>query len=157
MGHGSYWGPVICLHLLKLKPSPGLKFTIAAVVFCLLSLKTPSRIMHRHLTWMLRQHNWSPVEPDKTSPGRNGVKVPIYRDFSSRITPMMTITPPSVKPYRCRACGNIQQIKTNHHMECADYCTSCSWKCAGFSPENTVILFGRAYRIFDFDPTKVSQ
>jgi len=36
--------------------------------------------------------------------------------------------PYSIKPYRCRSCGYISQIGTNHWGECYPRCRNCGWK-----------------------------
>jgi hypothetical protein len=36
------------------------------------------------------------------------------------------------KLYRCAACGEYKQIKTNHTGECFDYCKACSWRGVGY-------------------------
>lgn len=52
--------------------------------------------------------------------------------------------------YRCRACGQIESLQTNHEGPCAGYCTGCSWKVGAH--EIAMALNGRSYRWFDFAP-----
>jgi len=54
------------------------------------------------------------------------------------------------RDYKCRACGHVQSISTNHEEPCMDYCKECSWKCLGFAPKVSQQMFGHAYRQFEF-------
>jgi hypothetical protein len=55
----------------------------------------------------------------------------------------------SYKGYKCRACGHVQSIQTNHKGSCIDYCKQCSWK-MGYCGEKLSIPFGgHMYRPFD--------
>ncbi len=37
------------------------------------------------------------------------------------------------RPYKCAACGNVQELQTNHIGNCYAHCPNCSWKCYGFA------------------------
>lgn len=50
--------------------------------------------------------------------------------------------------YKCRNCGHVQLIQTNHQIECFDYCKNCSWK-PSFG-KYAIPFNGRTYRPFDF-------
>lgn len=55
----------------------------------------------------------------------------------------------SAKAYKCRACGHVQTISTNHTGACFNYCDACSWKMNYCAPELCVPMFGQMYRPFD--------
>ena len=69
--------------------------------------------------------------------------------------------PMSYRQYRCKNCGHVQPIQTNHTGECADYCGrgpdgveaggngGCSWKPSCGKPEYALPMFGRTYRPFE--------
>jgi DNA-directed RNA polymerase subunit RPC12/RpoP len=51
--------------------------------------------------------------------------------------------------YKCRNCGNEQQIQTNHLGSCYNYCKNCSWK-PSWGEYIGVPMFGHQYRPFDY-------
>jgi len=62
-----------------------------------------------------------------------------------------TASKPVVKhrKHRCRNCGHVQIIQTNHTGGCLDYCKACSWK-PSFGEDIAVPMFGcQAYRRFE--------
>ena len=55
------------------------------------------------------------------------------------------------RDFKCRNCGHVQSIKTNHEMNCIDYCKNCSWK-PSFGGDVAIPFMGfEAYRNFDFN------
>ena len=52
--------------------------------------------------------------------------------------------------YKCRNCGHVQPVQTNHLGSCIDYCRGCSWKPSFGSRDNSVPFNGRTYRLFDY-------
>ena len=52
------------------------------------------------------------------------------------------------RKYKCRNCGHIQDIQTNHLGSCIDYCKECSWK-PSFG-KYAIPFGGRTYRPFDY-------
>lgn len=54
----------------------------------------------------------------------------------------------SYNDHKCKNCGHVQLIQTNHDMGCIDYCRNCSWK-PSFG-EHKIDFCGRAYRPFEF-------
>jgi len=64
-----------------------------------------------------------------------------------------TQTRPVVKyrQHRCRNCGHVQSIQTNHTSGCLDYCKGCSWK-PSFGSDGAYsipALGGQTYRRFE--------
>jgi hypothetical protein len=61
--------------------------------------------------------------------------------------------------YKCRNCGHIQMVSTNHLGSCIDYCHECSWKPSwrasgnyGVKDDGLSVPFnGRTYRPFDYE------
>lgn len=52
--------------------------------------------------------------------------------------------------YKCRNCGAVQKIATNHTGGCIDYCKECSWK-PSFGKDIAIPMFGcQAYRRFEY-------
>lgn len=61
------------------------------------------------------------------------------------------------REYRCRNCGHMQSISTNHQGPCYDYCHECSWKPgwrsdpSKYGDKSLDFPFnGRTYRPFDY-------
>jgi predicted nucleic acid-binding Zn ribbon protein len=50
--------------------------------------------------------------------------------------------------YKCRNCGHVQPILTNHKLACIDHCKECSWK-PSFG-QYAIPFNGRTYRPFDY-------
>jgi hypothetical protein len=50
--------------------------------------------------------------------------------------------------YKCKNCGNVQKIQTNHIGECFDYCKGCSWRPSFGKREYQIPMFGQTYRPF---------
>lgn len=67
------------------------------------------------------------------------------------------MTKVTYKSYKCRACGHVQSMQTNHTGQCFGYCHECSWKMRYCAPENCVPMFGRMYRPFDYVQTTVGD
>jgi hypothetical protein len=68
---------------------------------------------------------------------------------------MLTI---KFRAYRCRNCGHVHNISTNHTGSCIDYCHECSckpsWRGSGIykGEDGLSIPFnGRTYRPFDYE------
>jgi len=54
------------------------------------------------------------------------------------------------RDFKCRNCGHIQGVQTNHTGSCIDYCKNCSWK-PSFGKDVAIPFGGNmAYRNFDF-------
>ena len=56
----------------------------------------------------------------------------------------------SYRNYKCRNCGHVQPIQTNHKLACYDYCKECSWKPSFGRADCAVPMFGHTYRPFDY-------
>jgi hypothetical protein len=54
------------------------------------------------------------------------------------------------RPFKCKNCGHVQDIQTNHEGTCIDYCKECSWKPSFGKAEYQIPFNGRTYRPFEF-------
>ena len=62
----------------------------------------------------------------------------------------MTTLPAAYRNFKCKNCGTVKLIQTNHEDSCIDYCPECSWKPSFGKAENAIPFNGRTYRPFTF-------
>ena len=60
---------------------------------------------------------------------------------------MLSILEMGYRAHKCKNCGHIKTIKTNHCQGCFDYCEGCSWK-PSFGNGKAIPMNGRTYREF---------
>ena len=62
----------------------------------------------------------------------------------------MKILKVDYRNFKCRNCGHVQKIQTNHEGSCIDYCKNCSWAPSFGKKENAIPFNSHTYRPFDF-------
>lgn len=59
--------------------------------------------------------------------------------------------------FKCKNCGHVQSIQTNHEGECIDNCKECSWKPSFGKKEYRIPFNGRTYRPFVFTEEELTK